>query len=84
MLEEGINEEVTEPTDWSAPMVPVVKPNGKIRICVDLRRVNEAIKRVHSSDFRRCCLKAGWSQSVFKTGCVKWLYYWQIPLQPES
>ena len=28
---------------WS--MVPVVKPNGKIRICVDLRKLNEAVKR---------------------------------------
>ena len=45
MLEEGIIEEVTEPTDWCAPMVPVVKPNGKVRICIDLRRLNEAVKR---------------------------------------
>ena len=26
-------------------MVRVVKPNGKIRICVDLRKLNEAVKR---------------------------------------
>lgn len=45
MLEAGIIEEVTEPTDWCAPMVPVLKTNGKIRICVDLRRLNEAVKR---------------------------------------
>ena len=45
MLEAGIIEEVTEPTDWCAPMVPVVKPNGKIRICVDLRKLNKAVKR---------------------------------------
>ena len=36
MLEAGIIEVVTKPTDRCAPMVPVVKPNGKIRICVDL------------------------------------------------
>ena len=45
MLKEGTIEEVTEPTDWCVPMVPVVKPNGKIRICVDLRKLNEAVKR---------------------------------------
>ena len=45
MLEAGIIEEVTDPTDWCAPIVPVVKPNGKIRICVDLRKLNEAVKR---------------------------------------
>ena len=26
-------------------MVPVVKKNGKIRICVDLKRLNEAVKK---------------------------------------
>lgn len=44
MLKEGTIE-ITEPTDWCVPMVPVVKPNGKIRICVDLRKLNEAVKR---------------------------------------
>ena len=41
----GIIEKVTEPTEWSAPMVPVVKRNGKIRICVDLKKFNESVKR---------------------------------------
>ena len=26
-------------------MVPVVKSNGKVRICLDLRRLNESVKR---------------------------------------
>lgn len=41
----GIIEEVREATDWCAPMVPVVKKNGKVRICVDLKRLNEAVRR---------------------------------------
>ena len=45
MLEAGIKEEVTEPTHCCAPMVPVIKPNGKIRICVDLRKLNKAVER---------------------------------------
>ena len=45
MEKEGIIEKVTEPTEWCAPMVPVVKKNGKIRICVDLKRLNEAVKK---------------------------------------
>lgn len=45
MLRSGIVTEVTEATDWCAPMVPVVKKNGKVRICVDLKKLNEAVKR---------------------------------------
>lgn len=46
MLAMGIIEEVTEPTDWCAPMVPVEKRNReKVRVCVDLKRLNKAVKR---------------------------------------
>ena len=46
----GIIREVKEPTVhsllfWCAPMVPVVKHNGSIRICVGLKRLNMAVKR---------------------------------------
>ncbi|XP_053601232.1 uncharacterized protein K02A2.6-like isoform X1 [Plodia interpunctella] len=40
-----IIEEVNEPTKWVSPMVPVLKENGEVRICVDMRRANEAIIR---------------------------------------
>ena len=42
---EGIIEKVTHPTYWCAPMVPVGKSNGKIRICVDLKKLNDSVKR---------------------------------------
>ena len=32
-------------TDWCPPMVPVLKPSEKIRICVDLKMLNEAVRR---------------------------------------
>jgi len=70
MLEAGIIEEVTEPTDWFAPMVPVLKPNGKVRLCVDLRILNKAVKRERyplPGYFRRCYPNVGRSKSVFKT-----------------
>ena len=37
---------VTEPTEWVSSMLAVIKPN-KIRICLDPRDLNEAIKREH-------------------------------------
>ena len=36
---------VTEPTEWCSPMVPVVKKDGNVRICVDLKRLNQAVLR---------------------------------------
>ena len=43
--EADVIERVTGPTEWCAPIVPVQKSNGKLRICVDLRKLNSAVKR---------------------------------------
>ena len=45
MKDEGIIEEVTERTECCAPIVPVPKKNGQVRICVDLKKLNEAVTR---------------------------------------
>ena len=47
MKSAGVIEEVSEPTDWCAAVVPVVKPSGKVRLCVDLKKLNQAVKREH-------------------------------------
>ena len=44
MKDEGIIE-VTEPTEWCAPVAPVPKKNGQVRICLDSKKVNEAVKQ---------------------------------------
>ena len=41
----GITKKITEPTPWCAPMVPAFRKNGKIRICVDLKRLNQSVTR---------------------------------------
>lgn len=41
----GIIQKITDPTEWCSPMVPVVKHNGDIRICVDLNKLNKNILR---------------------------------------
>ena len=45
MEEAGIIERVTGPTEWCATIVPVQKSHGKLRICVDLRKLNSAVNR---------------------------------------
>ena len=42
---EGIIEKITRPTAWCAPMVPVTKKSGKVRLCVDLKKLNLSVKR---------------------------------------
>ncbi|XP_029647231.1 uncharacterized protein K02A2.6-like [Octopus sinensis] len=36
---------VTQPTDWMNPIVIKEKPNGTLRICIDPRDLNKALKR---------------------------------------
>ena len=48
MLDDGIIEHVTGPTDWLMAPVIVPKKNGKVRIVVDARPANKAIKRIRN------------------------------------
>ena len=45
MVKLGVISPVTEPTEWCAGMVPVVKRNGSVRVCVDLTHLNQSVKR---------------------------------------
>jgi len=45
MIEDDVIRPITEPTDWCSNILPVEKPNGSVRICVDLRAVNRAVRR---------------------------------------
>jgi hypothetical protein len=38
---------VDEPTEWVNSLVVVPKPNGEVRICLDPRDLNFAVKREH-------------------------------------
>lgn len=45
LMNRDIIEEKKGPTSWISPLVVVGKSNGEPRICLDLRRVNEAVLR---------------------------------------
>ena len=43
----GVIKKVDTPTDWVSSLVIVKKPNGKLRICIDPKPLNQALKRSH-------------------------------------
>ena len=45
LQKQGVIESVDEPTEWCAPIVVVPKASGKIRLCVDLTKLNRAERR---------------------------------------
>lgn len=45
LLSRGIIEPVQGASKWISPLVPVPKSSGDLRICVDMRRANEAVDR---------------------------------------
>lgn len=81
---EGIIEKIHQPTDWCAPMVPVLKKNGNVRICVDLKRLNEAVKREHYMlpNLDDVAPKLAGAKVFSKLDASSGFY--QIPLHPDS
>ena len=83
MLEQGVISPVTAPTEWCARVVPVLKPNGKVRICVDLTELNKAVQR-------KVCPMPSVDESLAKLGHRKIFPkldansgFWQLPLDEE-
>ena len=59
---EGVISSVSETTEFCAPMVPVIKKLEDVRICVDLKHLNESIVRLkfiiswqQLQSFANCC-----------------------------
>ena len=77
-------EPVDEPTEWCSPIVVVPKADGRVRICVDLTRLNQAVRReVYQMPTVEETLGSLTEGSVFSkldanSGCH------QIVLNPES
>lgn len=84
MESEGVIRRVEEPTDWCAGMVVIPKPNGNVRICVDLTMLNESVCRerhiLPAVDDTLAQLKGAsfFSKLDATSG------FWQVPLHKES
>ena len=84
MLQQGVISPVTAPTEWCAGIVPVLKPNGSVRICVDLTHLNKAVQReIHPMpSVDENLAKLGDSKIFSKLDANSG--FWQIPLDDES
>ncbi|XP_063046009.1 uncharacterized protein K02A2.6-like [Engraulis encrasicolus] len=85
LVERDVIAPVTEPTEWVNSLVITEKKNGTLRVCLDPRDLNEAIKRQHFSIptpeevLHRLSGKTIFSILDEKDG------YWQVSLdQPSS
>lgn len=47
LVKKKVIEPVNEPTLWVSALALVVKKNGRLRICIDPRPLNKALKRTH-------------------------------------
>lgn len=81
---EGIIEKVEKPMDWCAPMVPVLKKNGNVRICVDLKKLNEAMKREHFMLPNHDDISPRLAGSTLFSKLDASSGFYQIPLHPDS
>jgi hypothetical protein len=73
------------PTDWCHPLVVVPKPNGKLRICVDLKKLKDQVCRpVHPMKTPREAI-TGITPNAKYFGTLDAVHgYWQLDLEEDS
>ena len=80
----GVLVKVDQPTDWVNNLVIVEKKNGTLRMCLDPKELNKAIKREHYRIPTMQEIASEFSgKKVFSTLDLK-DGYWQIQLDEES
>ena len=84
MQDLGAIEKVEQPTDWCSGMVVVPKANGKVRICVDLTRLNRSVQcESHILPTVEHTLTQIGGVKIF-TKLDANSGFWQVELSPES
>lgn len=83
-MKTGVLCKVDQPTDWVNNLVVIEKRNGSLRLCLDPKDLNKAIKREH---YRIPTIQEVSSElagkKVFSTLDLK-DGYWQVELHEES
>ena len=84
MVKMGVITEITEPTEWCAGMVVVPEPSGKVRICVDLTKLNANVcqERHVLPSVETTLAQLGGAKFFSKLDANSG--FWQIEMDPES
>ena len=84
MQDIGVIEKVNGPTDWVSSIVIVGKPNGDVRICLDPKKLNDAIIReYHYTQKLEEVLSQVSDAKVFNKLDAR-SGYWNVVLDEES
>ncbi len=84
LCQQGILSPVTYPTNWVNSCVCVSKPNGKIRLCLDPKDLNVAIRRPHYVTPTLDDVLAKMSGAKYFSILDARSGYWNIKLDDES
>ena len=93
-LKEGVRQEVMKLVElgiavpsvspWASPVVPVPKPDGSVRVCVDYRKVNEITEGdpYYMATLEEILERVGNSMVMSKLDLAKGFY--QVEVEPQS
>ncbi len=80
----GVIQKIDEPTEWVSSLVIVDKKNGKLRICLDPRDLNRAIKREHFKLPTREEIMAQFANAKYFSKLDASSGFWQLKLDDAS
>ena len=84
MEKQGVIRKVDEPTDWVSSLVMSRKSNGKLRICLDPKDLNKAIRRCHHKTPTLDEITHKFSGAQFFSKLDAKNGYWAVKLDDES
>ena len=82
MLSHGLIVPLTSP--WTSPVVVVEKKNGKLRFCVDFRKLNNVIKKDNYPLPRIDDMLETLSNSEWYSSLDMASGFWQVEMEPED
>lgn len=80
----NVIQKIDEPTEWVSSLVVVDKKNGKLRICLDPRDLNRAIKREHFKLPTREDIMAQFANAKYFSKLDASSGFWQMKLDEPS